>query len=240
MGSYNRETSAADGTSSVPPPPAPTTPGSCPNPDVLVPCCNGNCHFSGCSATVNLCPNCSAATERLRKEESAAFNAHNTKIDLAAESAATDPRDSPSMEDDKKDAAGVVPARPLMADIADLRTVMKSSGSTSRCKILPTQPSDSCTIQEGRIPSPLSLSPPQQQEVVLSVAPRPQEKAVKRCVACRKRVGLLRFKCRCGDIFCASHRYSDTHDCSYDFKAAGRLAIAKENPVVMASKINKI
>lgn len=60
-----------------------------------------------------------------------------------------------------------------------------------------------------------------------------------RCLLCRKRVGLTGFKCRCGSTFCPTHRYPETHECSFDFKNAGREAIAKENPVVKAEKIVK-
>ncbi|KAK4419531.1 Zinc finger A20 and AN1 domain-containing stress-associated protein 5 [Sesamum alatum] len=69
---------------------------------------------------------------------------------------------------------------------------------------------------------------------------RPRE--VTRCSGsgCRKRVGLMGFRCRCGDVFCSEHRYSDRHDCSYDYKAAGREAIARENPVVRAAKLLKV
>ncbi|KAJ6795069.1 zinc finger A20 and AN1 domain-containing stress-associated protein 6-like [Iris pallida] len=63
---------------------------------------------------------------------------------------------------------------------------------------------------------------------------------VNRCVLCCKKVGLTGFKCRCGGTFCSSHRYSETHECSFDYKTAGREAIAKENPIVKAEKIEKI
>ncbi|KAL4585773.1 hypothetical protein LXL04_010399 [Taraxacum kok-saghyz] len=66
------------------------------------------------------------------------------------------------------------------------------------------------------------------------------KKEVSRCSGCRKRVGLTGFRCRCGDLFCAEHRYSDRHDCSYDYKTAGREAIARDNPVVKAAKIVRI
>ncbi|KAG8363003.1 hypothetical protein BUALT_BualtUnG0015100 [Buddleja alternifolia] len=58
---------------------------------------------------------------------------------------------------------------------------------------------------------------------------RPRE--VNRCSGscCRKQINLTIFGCRCGDMFCSEHIYSDRHDCSYDYKAAGREAIAKEN-----------
>lgn len=61
-----------------------------------------------------------------------------------------------------------------------------------------------------------------------------------RCTTCKKRVGLTGFKCRCGDLFCGSHRYSDKHDCPFDYRTAARDAIAKANPVVKADKLDKI
>lgn len=61
-----------------------------------------------------------------------------------------------------------------------------------------------------------------------------------RCSSCKKRVGLTGFSCRCGNLFCSSHRYSDKHDCSFDYRSVGRDAIAKANPVVKAEKLNKI
>ncbi|KAG6402809.1 hypothetical protein SASPL_135022 [Salvia splendens] len=74
----------------------------------------------------------------------------------------------------------------------------------------------------------------------LSAAAPPAKREVNRCSGCSRRVGLTGFRCRCGDLFCADHRYSDRHDCSYDYKTAGREAIARENPVVKAAKIVKI
>lgn len=64
--------------------------------------------------------------------------------------------------------------------------------------------------------------------------------APSRCGACRKRVGLTGFACRCGATFCGSHRYPAQHGCSFDFKAAGRAAIASANPVVKAAKLDRI
>ncbi|PWA88089.1 hypothetical protein CTI12_AA124530 [Artemisia annua] len=61
-----------------------------------------------------------------------------------------------------------------------------------------------------------------------------------RCFTCRKRVGLTGFNCKCGDLFCSAHRYSDKHDCPFDYRTAGRDAIAKANPVIKAEKLDKI
>ncbi|XP_066330835.1 zinc finger A20 and AN1 domain-containing stress-associated protein 11-like [Miscanthus floridulus] len=68
-------------------------------------------------------------------------------------------------------------------------------------------------------------------------SPSSASSSVNRCQSCRKRVGLTGFRCRCGELFCGAHRYSDRHDCCFDYKAVGRDAIARENPVVRAAKI---
>lgn len=61
-----------------------------------------------------------------------------------------------------------------------------------------------------------------------------------RCNTCKKRVGLTGFNCRCGNLFCATHRYSDKHECPFDYRTAARDAIAKANPVIKAEKLDKI
>lgn len=45
---------------------------------------------------------------------------------------------------------------------------------------------------------------------------------------------------RCGHNFCASHRYAETHDCTYDYKSAGRRFLQETNPLVSAPKLPKI
>lgn len=68
----------------------------------------------------------------------------------------------------------------------------------------------------------------------------PAKREVNRCSGCRRKLGLTGFRCRCGELFCGEHRYSDRHDCSYDYRTAGREAIARQNPLVKAAKIVKL
>ena len=56
----------------------------------------------------------------------------------------------------------------------------------------------------------------------VGVEPACKKLAPSRCVSCKKKVGLLGFHCRCGGTFCEKHRYSDKHDCSFDYKTHGR------------------
>ncbi|XP_068430906.1 AN1-type zinc finger protein 5-like [Clinocottus analis] len=73
-----------------------------------------------------------------------------------------------------------------------------------------------------------------------SEPPEPQKPKKNRCFMCRKKVGLTGFGCRCGNLFCGIHRYSDKHNCPYDYKAEAADKIRKENPVVVADKIQRI
>ncbi|GMH09937.1 hypothetical protein Nepgr_011778 [Nepenthes gracilis] len=68
-----------------------------------------------------------------------------------------------------------------------------------------------------------------------STAARPN-----RCQTCQKRVGLMGFKCRCGSLFCGSHRYPEEHGCRFDYKKAGKDEIAKANPLIKPEKLQKI
>ncbi|XP_077210363.1 zinc finger A20 and AN1 domain-containing stress-associated protein 8-like isoform X2 [Tasmannia lanceolata] len=104
---------------------------------------------------------------------------------------------------------------PVIAETVDVAVA-----SVER-KIVSLQPADASASSEGT-------------EVKAKEGPN-------RCNTCRKRVGLTGFSCRCGNLFCSSHRYSDKHDCPFDYRTSGRDAIAKANPVVKAEKLdNKI
>uniref|UniRef100_A0A8C5QLI2 Zinc finger AN1-type containing 4 n=1 Tax=Leptobrachium leishanense TaxID=445787 RepID=A0A8C5QLI2_9ANUR len=68
-----------------------------------------------------------------------------------------------------------------------------------------------------------------------------KKKVTKHCLVCRKKTGLATsFDCRCGHNFCAAHRYAETHNCPYDYKAAGKRYLQEAYPVVSAPKLPKI
>jgi len=48
------------------------------------------------------------------------------------------------------------------------------------------------------------------------------------------------FDCRCGGHFCGMHRYSDMHQCAFNYHALAQSEIRKHNPVVAAEKVKKI
>lgn len=67
-----------------------------------------------------------------------------------------------------------------------------------------------------------------------------EQKKKNRCSVCRKKVGLTGFQCRCGGLFCSLHRYSNEHNCTFDYKQLGAQEIRKNNPLVVGEKIQKI
>lgn len=94
-------------------------------------------------------------------------------------------------------------------------------------------------LVEAKAKSMPSIDASSSASAAVAVEPKPKEGPT-RCSTCKKRVGLTGFKCRCGNMYCGSHRYSDKHDCPFDYRTAGRDAIAKANPVVKAQKLEKI
>lgn len=68
-----------------------------------------------------------------------------------------------------------------------------------------------------------------------------KKKSSKHCFLCGKKTGLATsYSCRCSNNFCATHRYAEAHDCTYDYKTAGRRYLQDANPVVTAPKLPKI
>lgn len=70
--------------------------------------------------------------------------------------------------------------------------------------------------------------------------PKETKKKKNRCFSCKKKLGLTGFSCRCGRLFCAVHRYSDKHECNFDYKAMGEKEISEANPLIVAAKVAKI
>ena len=58
-----------------------------------------------------------------------------------------------------------------------------------------------------------------------------------RCKICKKKTGLVPFKCKCDDKahFCALHRHN--HQCTYDYHKDFKEKLIKENPTIVAKKV---
>ena len=60
------------------------------------------------------------------------------------------------------------------------------------------------------------------------------------CAKCNKKLKLTDTKCKCNNYYCSAHRYSDTHECSFDYKKHGREHLKKHNPIINSNKLDKI
>lgn len=69
-----------------------------------------------------------------------------------------------------------------------------------------------------------------------------QSKKSKRCgyTECKKKLSLTDSDCRCGIRFCMNHRHAETHNCTYDYRAAGRALLSSINVQCVASKLDKV
>ncbi|XP_062870495.1 AN1-type zinc finger protein 5b isoform X2 [Trichomycterus rosablanca] len=133
-------------------------------------------------------------------------------------------------------------------------SVSEAESSSGAAAALPvtqqmTEMSISCeeevAVPKVEIPEPVVTQPTASSSANTAVteeakAPEAFKPKKNRCFMCRKKVGLTGFDCRCGNLFCGLHRYSDKHNCPYDYKAEAAARIRKENPVVVADKIQRI
>jgi recombinational DNA repair protein (RecF pathway) len=63
---------------------------------------------------------------------------------------------------------------------------------------------------------------------------------MKRCAKCQKKVGLVGVDCACGNIYCSNCRHAETHQCTFDYAKKERARLIKENPKIIAQKIEVI
>ncbi|XP_075581721.1 AN1-type zinc finger protein 5-like isoform X2 [Pelecanus crispus] len=124
---------------------------------------------------------------------------------------------------------------PSLVSSANLLRAHSIPSSRSLIKILNKAGPKTEDVRAPVCPSVSQPSTSQSEEK--AELPKPKKN---RCFMCRKKVGLTGFDCRCGNLFCGLHRYSDKHNCPYDYKAEAAAKIRKENPVVVAEKIQRI
>ena len=69
-----------------------------------------------------------------------------------------------------------------------------------------------------------------------------KKKKKNRCHVCRKKVGMLGFKCKCSDehLFCAAHRLPESHQCVFDHHAEEKEMLSNKLVKVVCEKIQRI
>lgn len=57
---------------------------------------------------------------------------------------------------------------------------------------------------------------------------------------CKKKLTLVEFACRCGNIYCSTHRQAEYHACSFDYKTIGIRDLSNSLIKVIGKRVDVI
>ena len=65
------------------------------------------------------------------------------------------------------------------------------------------------------------------------------KKKKNKCACCKKKLGLIFYTCKCGNIYCQIHLNPHNHNCQFDYVKEKKDQLIKQNPK-LGSKFEKI
>lgn len=121
----------------------------------------------------------------------------------------------------------------------------KQALEEKKAVILATPDAPSPVTDALPVPSPILPAPVSAPESTSALAgaaaeSKPVQQDTTKCFNCKRKVGLLGFRCRCDFVFCSKHRYAEEHGCTYNYKEAQKEKLSADNVKVVGSKIERI